>query len=328
MKKIKILLLILILAGTMLPKTSADAAARPLPAVKGKMVYHTYSSYDREDSRIYVYDFQTCKLRCISKELRGVRNAMNGSFGKSSSELVFMGITGKGNKEEWDILYYNLKTKKLVNLTKNSRCSNEDPKFSPDGRKIVWKRGKWDGRRKKMIYNIYEMNIKSRKIRRLTNDVQEDSMPVYSTDGKAVYYAGGGGKNSQIYAVSVKKPGKVRKIYGAKNICSYYPKAVNSRTLYFSRWRSAKKQVDGIMSYDLKTRKLRSLPVNSSRYDSSDACPVSSRYLIYSSTRPGGRGGYDLYIKDMWNGWVYSMDRFHKGINDRHEQLGADYAVR
>ncbi|OYT11369.1 MAG: hypothetical protein B6I19_11575 [Bacteroidetes bacterium 4572_114] len=47
--------------------------------------------------------------------------------------------------------------------------------------------------------------------------------------------------------------------------------------------------------------------------------------VVFSSTRPGGQGGYDLYIGDTATGEVWSLNSYLSGINTSKEELGASY---
>lgn len=262
-------------------------------------------------------------MRCISDEISGVRNTMNGDFGKNSNEIVFMGISEK--VKDWHIYKYNLTTKKLTDLTPGNKYCNEDPKYSADGKKIVYKQGRWDGDRRIMIYDIVVMRLSDKKKTKLTNDKYENSMPYFSTDGKKVYYARGDGENSKIYSVSTTKPYKIAKVYSAKNICSYYPITYGKNTVYFSRWYSSQNGTDKILKLDTKTRKVTTLKFNRKAYDCSDACPVNQNYMIFSSTKSKGKGKYDLYIANLKTGTIWSLNKYNQQINNSGHQLGASY---
>jgi hypothetical protein len=58
--------------------------------------------------------------------------------------------------------------------------------------------------------------------------------------------------------------------------------------------------------------------------DSSAPYPIDDRLVVFSSTRPGGRGGYDLYLGDREDGASWPLSS--PGINTAQEELGASYA--
>ncbi|WP_162300575.1 TolB family protein [Anaerosacchariphilus polymeriproducens] len=323
MKKAVTLFLLCLTLGLSIFNDAQAAQENPEPEIKGKMVYHTYSSYEAQDSKLYVYDFSSKENRCISEELTGVTDAMNGDFGSESDEIIFMGISVQYN--EWHIYRYNLKSRKLTDLTPGNEYSYQDPKYSPDGKKIVYKRGKWDNKRNTMVYDIVEKNLSDLSQIKLTNDVYEDSMPYYSMDGKKVYYARGVRKNSAIYSVTTSEPHRISKVYGANNICSYYPITDGNGSLYFSKWYSAQNETDQIMEMKTDTKSIKSLAFNSKDYNCSDACPVFGEYMIISSTKAGGQGNYDLYIVNKNSGAMWSLNNYNQTINDANHQLGASF---
>ena len=66
------------------------------------------------------------------------------------------------------------------------------------------------------------------------------------------------------------------------------------------------------------------LRLNQSGSDSSDPYPIDDRLVVFSSTRPGGRGGYDLHLGGREDGASWPLSS--PGINTAQEELGASYA--
>jgi hypothetical protein len=62
--------------------------------------------------------------------------------------------------------------------------------------------------------------------------------------------------------------------------------------------------------------KITSMPFDSEKYDCSDACPVSSGKMVFSSTM---KGGYDLYYFDGTRTSPLSK------LNTDKNELGADF---
>lgn len=297
------------------------------PKVSGKIVYHTYSNYSDGDSKIYIFDFETKKNICISDKFKGIFNAMNANFRSNGSEIVFMAMTDKKVKDEWDIFTYNFETENLTNLTKGNRLSDEDPKYSPDGRKIIFKQGYLSELENKVIFNLVEMDLDTKELRNITDDLDEDSMPFYSADGKSIYYARSTGeKSSKICNVNLERENEISSIYSENGVNCYYP-TIYKDTLYFSKDYSKTNKSDVIIKMDLNTKLITVPSFNSSDFDCSDASAISDRYIIISSTIPGGKGGYDLYIADVETGKLWPMEIFGHGINDEKHQLGASYYV-
>jgi hypothetical protein len=68
-------------------------ANRPNPTAKldGRILFHRYTNYDAWDSRLYLYEFGTKRLRCLS-ELWEIDHAINGNFSPDGKQVVFMGV--------------------------------------------------------------------------------------------------------------------------------------------------------------------------------------------------------------------------------------------
>jgi hypothetical protein len=76
-----------------------------------------------------------------------------------------------------------------------------------------------------------------------------------------------------------------------------------------------------VFSLDGQTR--APLRFNQLGSDSSDPYPIDDRLVVYSSTRAGGQGGYDLYLGDREDVASWSLSSL--GINTPLEELGACY---
>lgn len=273
---------------------------------EGWLLWHSYTSYEAGDSSLYIRD-----LKGNVSEITGdFSHAMNGDFGCSPSEIVFMAIDKAA--DEWDIYNYNAVSGTVTNLTENSGYRNEDPKYSPDGSKIVFKRGYWSQQKNDFVYNIAEMNLHTNEIKMLTNDDYEEAMPYYSAYGNNVYYAKYINGISSIYKIDT-VTGYESEVYADNMATAYYPIRFGD-SLYFTSWTSPENHNDCIVKYDGLDFDL--LPINSSEYNCSDACPISDNSLIYSCTKTGN---YDLYYYD---GKV-SVDLSE--INTDKQELGAAF---
>jgi Tol biopolymer transport system component len=102
-----------------------------------------------------------------TEEITGdFHHAMNGSFGVTPDTFTFMAIDNEA--DEWDI--YVSRSGKITNLTKNSGFRNEDPKWSPDGKSIIFKRGHWDNSIGDFKYDLAVIDADTGTISMLTDD--------------------------------------------------------------------------------------------------------------------------------------------------------------
>lgn len=279
-----------------------ESASAEIP--EGWLLWHSYSNYSALDSKLYLRnpDGKT-------DEITGdFIHAMNGSFGTSPDQITFMAIDSKA--DEWDI--FIAENGKTRNLTQNSGFRNEDPKWSPDGKSIVFKRGRWNNDINSFAYDLALLDVKTMEVTMLTDDIAEEAMPDFSADGKTIYYTGYKEGIGTIYAMDIAS-GKISTIYSENGVNAYYP-IVNGNDLYFTKWYSKDNHCDQLVRWDGK--KLYELPINSDKYDCSDSCPIDSGKVIFSSTM---NGSYDLYCYDGSN--ITPLSELNSDINE----LGADF---
>ncbi|WP_026493291.1 PD40 domain-containing protein [Butyrivibrio sp. XPD2002] len=303
-----------ILVLNLLCPISGLAAYKP----GGMIVFHSYSDYNAGDSRIFLYDFKSDTLKCLSENWKDIVNPMNACFRNDGKALVFMGQNRDG---EWDIFQYELGADKPVNITEGNDLDDEDPKYDSKGKYIIFKQSNPSGKGTRIV----RYSCRSGKTKVILKGSSEKSMPYYSKNGKKIYYTEGKGRKTSIKALDVKSK-EISMLYSKDGVQSYYPiTGGNGKYLYFSRGYSKKNRVDQIIRYNLKTGKAKSLKCNSRHFDCSDACYVSSKYIIISSTKSGKEGGYDLYLVNVKSGGMTSLSNFNNHINTPMEELGCDY---
>ncbi len=212
--------------------------------------------------------------------------------------------------DEWDIYLYD--NGNITNHTKDSGFRNEDPKWSPDGKSIVFKWGYWSNTTNDFVYNLALLNVKTREVTMLTDDTAEEAMPCFSEDGKYIYYTNYSNDIGSICRMDTSSH-SIETIYAEKNVTAYYP-ITSDEYLYFTKWHDADNRCDQIMKYD--GSQISSLPFNSDLFDCSDACPVNENMMIYSCTADGD---YDLFF--------YSGENSVKltELCGNKNELGADY---
>ncbi|MBR3283458.1 MAG: family 16 glycosylhydrolase [Ruminococcus sp.] len=270
---------------------------------KSWLLWHSYSSYSALDSRLYLRT-PDGTVKTISGDFI---HAMNGSFGISPEQIIFMAIDREA--DEWDI--YLSDGENTENLTERSGFRNEDPKWSPDGKSVVFKRGHWDNDADGFVYDLALLDIETRTVTMLTDDSAEEAMPCFSEDGSFIYYASYSGGIGSICRLDTASH-RTETIFSESGVTAYYP-VVRGDELFFTKWYSADNRCDQLVRYD--DGRITRLPFDSELYDCSDACPADGDRMIFSSTM---NGDYDLYLFDGEK--VTALTEINSGNND----LGAD----
>lgn len=281
---------------------AAELSSEELP--KGWLLWHSYSEYTALDSKLYLQSPDGS-----IQEINGdFVHAMNGYFGVTPDRITFMAIDS--STQEWDIYLYD--NGNITNLTRNSGFRNEDPKWSPDGKQIVFKRGCWDNSINDFVYDLALLDIATSEVTMLTDDRPENAMPFFSEDGKYLYYTRYVDKIGSIYRMDMTTYA-TEDIYSETNVTAYYP-IVKGEQVYFAKWYSAENHSDQMMCYD--GTNISVLPFNSEQYDCSDPCPITDETMVYSGTADGE---YDLYY---YNG---SESIRLTEISGEQNDLGADF---
>jgi Tol biopolymer transport system component len=227
-----------------------------------------------------------------------------------------MGVPrGRHRGDAWDVYLWTVDSRaKPVNLTERLGTRDEDPRFAPDGKRIVFKH---DG-------EIRIMDLTNRQIQSIPfgGAKAERSMPMFTPDGKHVVYAEGARKDMDLFSIDV-ADGTRRPLAIEPEIQEYFPVPLDAKTCLYVRWTSRTDHHDQVWVGSLDGRTRRPLPFNQPASNSSDPYLIDDRLVVFSSTRPGGQGGYDLYLGDREDGSIWSLSPL--GVNSPQEELGVCY---
>lgn len=293
--------------------TTSDSAK---PKLKGRLVYHNYTSYDSMDSKMYIYDFADESLTEISKNWTVVSHPMNGHFSPDGKWITFMGIGQKTGS--WDIFLWEVgSSAQPVNLTPEGGYRDEDPKFSFDGTKICFKRNE----------HLCEYYLSENALKVVTKgDDDSFGMPYYTVDGSSVVFGGGSGSGSYIGLYNL-LTGSTRVLYDKPGTVEYYPITIDGSSFYYTQNYSASNHADQIYKGWFDGRTSVRAAFNRTDADTSDAFPVSNGWLFVVSTRSGGKGAYDLYLAHDTSGAIYSLNTYNTRINTSLNELGPCYTT-
>jgi hypothetical protein len=297
------------------------ASAAVGPALTGRVVYHSYASYNDGTSQLFLMNLATSQLTNLSAGWTNLTDPMNAHWSPDGTRIVFMARPKKGGKyTAWfDIFLYVVGQRgNPVNLTNTNTKHDEDPKFSPDGSRIV---------HKVRPSTLREIDLKGNLLRTIVSSSgQERSMPYHTSNAGAVWYSslpsGLGGSASSIRVINVNGTGDAV-VVDTPSVIDFYPIRDTVGQFLYSRTVSATNLYGQVYVFDGAGSV--SLPFNTNDADYNDAYPLGAQYIVVSSTRAGGRGGYDLYVADRNTGAMWSMSGYNSGVNTSREELGAAY---
>ncbi len=263
-------------------RNKAANASNPASRLQGRILFHRYTNYDAWDGRLYLYDFGTKRLSCLS-ERWGIDHAINGSFSPDGRQIVFMGVPrGQHRGDAWDVYLWKVDSRaKPINLTEQFGGRDEDPRFAPDGKRIVFKQ---DG-------ELRIMDLANRRLQSIPfgGAKAERSMPMFTPDGESVVYAEGARKDSDLFLVNV-EDGTRRPLAIEPDLQEYFPVPLDASRFLFVRWTSRDDHHDQVWLGSLDGRTRRPLPFNQPGSETADPFPVDDRLVVYLEHPPRRTG--------------------------------------
>lgn len=285
-------------------------------SLEGKLVYHNYTSYGDGSSNVYTYDFKQDRLSTISTGWTEIQDPMNAKFNQNGSKITFMGIDKI--QDSWDVYISDATGSTPYNLTPKNTSGDyrdEDPIFAPNGSSIYFKRGG----------KIARYSLNTGNIELLSSNNEEFSMLGISPSEDKVIGSIGSGASSKIAYWDLLNNSLVT-VYGI-GVQEYYPVVIDSSCFYYTSHWSVSNRTDRIMKGYWDASEPTCLPFNSETADYSDACPISDGWIILSSTKGCGKGGYDLFLVNENYCFAYPLSIFNNGINTSLNELGANYIL-
>lgn len=281
-----------------------------IPTLDGTLIYHRYSSYEAWDATLWMVDLPTGKQTQVGAQWKGVDSPINAHFSADGQTITFMGSNAGLSEKDWDVFvsrWDGAQWSEPLNLTGPNGARDEDPKFAPNGRTIIYKENG--------VLATVSKGGGHKKY--LTAGQPESSMPFYSPDGKTILFERGG----QIYTL---KKGATTLMRSGAGRSSYYPIALDNQSFLYTRVQD--NDHDAIYKGFFDRRPSIRYFFNSADWDSSDSYPLAGagRYLFYVSGNfliP--HGGYNLMVADLKAKKAYDLDELFKGLRSR--DLNSDF---
>ena len=282
----------------------------------GTLIYHRYSDYGSWDATMWSLDLKSGAHNQINQQWRTVLSPINAHVSSDGQYLTLMGsaaglpaINGEV-QYEWDVFISHRDGSRWsdpINLTGPNGKRDEDPKFSPDGKTIVYKE---DG----VLATVASTGGAKTY---LTSGEAQSSMPYFRTNGTDILFE----RQGEIYLKT--KSGDQRMDSGIGGESSYYPIGVDDERFLFSRVQDSKH--DGIRWGYYDGRSSIDLFFNNDTWDSSDSYPYKDAkdfIFLVSGDVNIPKGGYNLVIADLKTQKVVNIDDLYGEINSHLEELG------
>jgi Tol biopolymer transport system component len=294
------------------------------PLVTGRVAYHSYRSYGDGTGHLFMYELSTRQLSPIDRPEWGIVDPINPHFSPDGRHIVFMGRA----RDNWDVFVWKVDSPDApVNLTSTLGGRNEDPKFSFDGQSIVIKH-----EADLLVGNVAidgDDNLSISSWRALTSDgfAVEEGIPYFSADGQHIFYTRGAGPDLRIWRIDVATGAKEPFATPPPGARDYYPSVLDDTAYFFTRT-SAGTGIDQLVqsSPDLPNDTPIELSLNVCTDNNSDAAPVNSDWLIFSSTGYSFNNRYGLVVGHLGDGRVWRFDPATLNIDDGTNKLGASYS--
>ena len=282
----------------------------------GTLIYHRYSDYGSWDATMWSLDLKSGAFNQIDQLWTNVLSPINAHISSDGQYLTLMGsaaglpeINGEA-QHDWDVFishWDGSKWSNPMNLTGPNDKRDEDPKFSPDGKTIVYKE---DGVLATVASTGGEKTY-------LSVGEAESSMPYFRSNGTDILFE----RQGKIFLKSKSVDKEMDPGDGGES--SYYPIGVDNERFLFTRVQDSKH--DGIRWGFYDGSPSTDLFFNNETWDSSDSYPYQDAkdfIFLVSGDVNIPKGGYNLVIADLHSQRVINIDDLYGEINSHLQELG------
>jgi len=311
---------------------------KTLPALTGKLVFQANdfvssasNDYGAFFNHLYFYNFAspTAGPVRIDPASWGFCNAINANFSPDGAWISFTARIGSTladcNNNVSQVYVYQLgSTMAPTNLFPTPSTNQEDPRFSPDGKSIVFKTARMNIALATVTLNA-NGTANAGPVTMITSGTIEHSAPFFSPTKKYVYYSEGSGTGQNVFRMNLATG--VETSVTATGYSAYYPVARDLSTLLYARKQTATDVNDQIYLTlpDIFPSKEYQLPINACSLGNSDPASVDENLVIFSRTNAAN--SYEIYLGNISNGYVWALSAALEpgGATKLYNMLGASY---
>jgi TolB protein len=205
-------------------------------------------------------------------------------FSPNSNEITYMSF-GTGTPR---VYIYNIDTnqREIVGDFPNMSFA---PRFTPDGQGVIMSLQSDDGRDS----NIYEMDLRSKRLRQLTNAPAINTSPSYAPDGSRIAFESDRGGTQQIYMMGSDGSGQDRISFG-KGRYSTPVWSPDGKWIAFTKQGGGKFAI-GVMKPDGSGERI----LTEGYHNEAPTWSPNSRVIMFFRERGGEQGGPQLYSVDV-----------------------------
>jgi hypothetical protein len=291
-----------------------DRRESGISTLDGSLIYHRYTEYAAWDATMWLIDLPTGELTQVGADWKSMVSPINAHFSADAQTITFMGSQAGLSENEWDVFtsrWQNGQWQEPINITGPNGARDEDPKFSPDGSKIIYKENGV----------LATVSINGGAKTYLTVGKPQSSMPYFRSNGKDVLFE----REGDIYLL---QSGVEKKMYAGEGLSSYYPIGIDMDSYLYTRIQYNKH--DSIMKGFYDGSPSEKYFFNSTDWDTSDSYPYEdAKKVIFfvSGDTMIFHGGYNLALADLGKKKTYPIDELysdssHTDINSDLQELG------
>jgi hypothetical protein len=235
---------------------------------------------------------------------------INAHISNDGKYMTFMGTQTGLSENEWDVFvsqWDGTAWSDPSNLTGPNGKRDEDPKFSPNGKTIVYKENG--------VLATVDRGGGTKTY--LSLGQAESSMPYFHANGRDILFE----RQGKIFLQTAS--GDKEMDPGIAGASSYYPIGVDEERFLFTRVQDS--QHDGIRWGYYDGRPSTDLFFNNDFWDSSDSYPYQDAkefIFLVSGDHNIYLGGYNLVIADLRAQKVINVDDLYGEINSDLQELG------